>query len=116
MAKAVGAVVTFAPPAVHDAQVQTAVAARLLPAGAGGFQGPARIVEPDVAAGNHRARHVNVVVFDEHHVALEFAVFAQVNDALDVALAVVVARMGLAGKNELHRPAAVVEQFDMFSN
>jgi hypothetical protein len=49
-------------------------------------------------------------------VALEFAVFAQVNDALDVAFAVVVARMGLAGENELHRPLAVVEQFDMFSN
>ena len=108
----VGAVVTFAPPAVHDAQVQAAVTTGLLPAGAGGFQGAARIVQPDVAAGNHLPRHMNVIILDEHQVALQFAVFAQMNDALDVSFAVVVARMRLAGENELHGPVAVIDQFD----
>ena len=36
----------------------------------------------------------------------EFAVFAQMNDLLDEALAFVVARMGLAGEDELDRAAA----------
>jgi hypothetical protein len=45
----VGAVEAFAPPTVHDAEVQTAVAAGLLAAGAGGFEGTARVVEPNIA-------------------------------------------------------------------
>ena len=46
---------------------------------------------------------------------LQVAVFAEVNDVLDVALAVVVARMRLAGENELHRPLLVArEAHDVF--
>src|SRR5581483_11314144 len=89
----VRAVVAFAPPAVEDAEVQTAVAAGFHAARAGGFERTPRIVQPDVAAGNHLARDVDVVVLDEHETALEVAVFAEVNDVLNVALAVVVARM-----------------------
>ena len=68
--EAVGAVVAFAPPAVQDAQVQAAVAAGLHAAGAGGFERTARIVQPDVAAGNHLPRDMDVVIFDEHQTAL----------------------------------------------
>src|SRR5665213_3412312 len=55
---------------------------------------------------------MNIVVFDEHQTALKLAVFAEVDDALDETFALVVARMSLAGKDELHGPATIVEQFD----
>jgi hypothetical protein len=42
----------------------------------------------------------------------KFAVLAQVNDLLDEAFAVVVARMRLAGENELHGALLVLDQFD----
>ena len=109
--EAVGAVVAFAPPAVQDAEVQAAVATGLHAAGAGGFERAARVVQPDVAAGHHLARDVDVVVLDEHQVAREFAVFAQMDDLLDEALAVVVARVGLAGEDELDGPLLVAAQF-----
>ena len=67
--KTVRAVVAFAPPAVEDAEVQAAVAAGLHAAGAGGFERAARVVQPDVAAGHHLPRDVDVVIFDEHEVA-----------------------------------------------
>ncbi len=98
----VGAIVTFAPPAVEDAQVHAAVAAGLHAARAGSFERAARVVQPDVAAGNHLARDVNVVIFDEDKIAREFAVFAQMDNLLDETLAFVIARMRLARKDELH--------------
>src|SRR2546423_10170611 len=110
--KAVAAVVTFAPPSIQNAEVQTSVAAGLLATGAGGFQRPARIVEPNVTAGNHLPGDMHVVVLDEDQVALELAVFAEVNDVLDVALAFVVARMRFAGENELDRPRGVPREPD----
>ena len=100
--KTIRAVVAFAPPAVQNAEVQAAMAAGFLAAGAGSFERTARIVQPNVAAGNHLPRDMDVVILDEDQVALQFAVSAEVNDVLDVALAVVVARMRLAGKDELH--------------
>ena len=106
--KAVCAVVAFAPPAVQDAEIQAAVAAGFHAAGAGGFERAARIVQPDVAAGNHLPRDMDVVVLDENQMAFQFAVFAQVNDVLDVALAFVVARMRFAGENELDGTRLVV--------
>ena len=114
--EAVGAVVAFAPPAVEDAQVQAAVAAGLHAAGAGGFQRTARVVQPDVAAGHHLPRHVHVVVLDEHQVPCKIAVFAEMDDLLDVALAIVVARMRLAREDELDRPFLSRVSFTMFSN
>ena len=109
--KTVGAVVAFAPPAVENAKIQAAIAAGLHAAGAGRFQRTARVVQPHVAAGNHLPCDVNVVVFDKHHAACQSAVFAQVNDLLDEALALVVARMRLAGENKLHGPLLVMREF-----
>ena len=106
--KPVGAVVAFAPPAVEDAEIQTAIAAGLHAAGAGGFQRAARVVQPHVTAGNHLPRDVNVVVFDKHQAAHQFALFAEVNDLLDEAFAFVIARMRLAGENKLHRTLLVL--------
>ena len=42
---------------------------------------------------------------------VEFAVFAQMDDLLDEAFAVVVARMGLAGEDELDRALLVLGEF-----
>ena len=47
----------------------------------------------------------------KHQIAREFAVLAQMNDLLDEFFALVVARMRLAGKNELHRALLVVREF-----
>jgi hypothetical protein len=54
------------------------------------------------------ARDVDVVVLDEDQAALEFAVFAEVNDVLDEAFAFVVARVGFAGEDELQRTLGVL--------
>ena len=113
--EAVRAVVAFAPPAVKDAEVEAAVATGFHAAGAGSFERTPRIVQPDIAAGNHLPRNVDVVVFDEHQVTGQFTVFAQVNDLLDESFAFVVAGMRLAGKYELDWPLLVVgEIHDVF--
>ena len=54
---------------------------------------------------------MNVIVFDKHQTAYQFALFAEVNDLLDEAFAFVVARMRLAGENKLHRTLLVVREF-----
>src|ERR1035438_5545978 len=98
--EAVGAVVAFAPPAVEDAQVHATVTAGFHAAGAGGLERTARVVQPDVATAHHLARDVDVVVLNEDEITRKFRVPAQMNDLLDEALALVVARMGLAGEDE----------------
>ena len=113
--EAVLAVEAFAPPAVEDAEVQAAVAAGLHAAGAAGFERAPRIIQPHIAAADHLAGDVDIVVLDEDEAALEFAVFAEVNDLLDELLALVIARMSLAGEDELQRTLFVVGQLhDVF--
>src|SRR5262245_3739130 len=102
--KTVGAVIAFTPPAIEDAQVQAAVAAGLLAAGARSLQRPARVVQPNIASGNHLPGDVHVIILDKDQVSLQLAVFAEVNDVLDIAFAIIIPRMGLAGKNELDGP------------
>src|SRR5205807_1714409 len=108
--KAVGAVVSLAPPAIEDAHVQTAVATGLHAAGTGGFERTAWRIEPDIASGDHLAGGMHVVVLDKHQVPLQVAVFAQVNDVLDIALAVIIPRVSFAGENELDWPGLVPRQ------
>src|SRR5947208_4125463 len=55
---------------------------------------------------------MHVVVFDKHQMALQIAIFAQVNDMLNVALAIVIPRMGFAGEDKLNRPSLITGQFD----
>src|SRR5258706_10455877 len=100
--KAIGAIVTFAPPAIEDAEIEAAMAAGFHAAGARGLQRAARRIEPDIATRNHLPRHVHVVILDKNQVPLQIAVFSQVNDVLDVTLAIVVARVRLASENKLH--------------
>ena len=44
---------------------------------------------------------MHIVVLNEHEVPLEIAVLAQVNDVLDIPLAIIVARMRFAGEHKL---------------
>src|SRR4051812_36363585 len=110
--EAVRAVVAFAPPAVEDAEVQAAVATGFHAAGAGGFERAARVVQPNVATGNHLASDVDVIVLNEHKAALQVAVFAEMNDVLDVTFAIIIARVRFAGKDELHRARFVAGEFN----
>jgi hypothetical protein len=55
---------------------------------------------------------VHVVVLDEHEVPLQSGVARELDDPLHVALAVVVARVGLAGEDELERPLRSVDERD----
>src|SRR3954471_11745632 len=100
--KTVGAVIPFAPPAIQDAEVQTPVAPPFHAARPRGFQGPARRIQPDIAAGNHLPGHVDIVILEEDKAALQIAVFAQVDDVLNVTFAIIVAWMRFAGKNKLN--------------
>lgn len=107
---AVEPVVAFAPPAVGHAQIERAVGGRFLAAGAAGFVGAARRVQPDVAALHHGSGDVEVVVGDEEEFAEEF-VSAGEHDFLDQVVALCVGRMGLAGKDEDHGTPGVREDF-----
>ena len=110
--EAVLAVVGLGPPTVEDRAVQPAVEHGLHAAGAGGFLGSARVVEPDVDALDQVPGDVDVVVFDEHDAAGEARIVAQVGDLLDELLAGLVGRVGLAGEDELHRSLRVVDQLE----
>src|SRR5581483_2468550 len=68
---AVVAVVTFGPPAVENAAIWLAVEGGLLAAGATGFVGADRVVQPEVRAGNKVARHLDIIVFQENDLATE---------------------------------------------
>src|SRR5687767_6702289 len=109
------AVVSFAPPSIYDGEIQAAMAAGFLSGGARSFERAARIIEPNVAAGNHLTRDMHVIVLDKDEPAFEFAVFAEMNDVLNETLPFIVARMGLARENKLNRPVRVVGEFyDVF--
>ena len=107
--EAVEAVVGFGPPAVEHREVEAAVEDDLLAAGAGSFQRPARIVEPDVDALDEVAADVDVVVLDEDELVAELRVAHHLGDLLQDALAGLVVRMGLAGEEELHGALGIVD-------
>ena len=75
--EAVQAVVGFRPPAIQHREIQAAVQHHLLAAGAGGFQRPPRIVQPDVHALHEVAADVDVVVFDEDELVGELRIAHQ---------------------------------------
>ena len=97
----------FVEPAVQDAQVENAVDGRLHSAGAAGLFAAPRVVEPQVHALHHLARHLHVVVFQEDHVFPEVGIARELHDLADVALARLVLGMGLAGDDDLHRHVLV---------
>src|SRR5258708_40139757 len=113
--EAVSGVIAFTPPAVEDAEIQTAVAAGFHATRARSFQRSARVVKPNVAPGDHLPGDVHIIVFDKNEISLQIAIFAAVNDVLDIALAIIVPRMSLASENKLHRSRFVAGEFyDVF--
>ena len=97
---AAGYFIGFVEPAVQDAQVQHAVDAGLHAAGAAGFLAALRSVQPQVYALHHFARDLHVVVLP---------VARKLHDIADEILALVVARVRLAGDHDLHRHILVTE-------
>src|ERR1700677_3793997 len=80
-------------------------------AGAAGFERTPWIVKPNIAATDHLAGNMDVVIFYEHEVVRQVAVPAQMDDLLDEPFAVIVAWMGLARKNKLNRAVPVFAKF-----
>ena len=67
----IAAVVGLGPPAIQDANVGGAVQAGLLAAGAAGFVGPARRVQPDIHALDEPAGDIHIVLLEEQDLAGE---------------------------------------------
>ena len=96
--EAVEAVVGLGPPAIEDGEVEAAIEDYFLSAGAGGFEGAAGVVEPDVYALDEVTAYVDVVVLDEDELVAEFGVMHHLGDLLQHALAWLIVRMRLAGE------------------
>ena len=107
--EAVETVVSFGPPAVEDGEVEAAVEDDFLSAGAGGFEGAARVVEPDIDALDEMAAYVDVIVLDEDEFVGELAVAHHLSDLLEDLLAGLVEGVGFAGEDELHGALGVVD-------
>ena len=93
------------PPAVEDRDVGHAVHRRLHARRARRLERPARVVEPDVGAARQQRAERHVVVLEEHDVRR--VLLRGVDQLADQRLAGDVARVRLAGEDDLH---AVIEQ------
>jgi hypothetical protein len=71
-------------------------------------RGPARVVQPDVAALDQIAADLHVVIFQKDHGGAAFRGLAEAYELLDDLFAFVVPGVGLAGEDELHRRAGSV--------
>ncbi len=100
--EAVESVVGFSPPAVEDGEIEASVEDDFLSAGAGGFEGAAGIVEPDVDSLDEMTAYVDVVVLDEDELVGELGVAHHLGDLLEDELAGLVERVGFAGEDELN--------------
>jgi len=80
---AVAPVVTLPPPAVQNAQIKAAMAGGFHAARAGSLERPARVIQPNVAAGHHLPRDVHVVILEEHQMPAQLGVVAHMDDFLD---------------------------------
>src|SRR5258706_12442527 len=107
--EAVHAVVSLRPPAVQNGEVEATVQYHLLPAGAGGFERPARIVEPDVHALHEQAPYVDVVVFYKDEFVGELRIAHQFRDLLQHALPRLISRMRLSGEHKLDGTIGIVD-------
>src|SRR5207244_2351204 len=101
--------VGLCPPAVEHGEVKAAVEHDLLPAGAGGLQRTARIVEPDIDTLHEMAADVDVIVLNEDELGGELGVAHALGDLLKDTLAGLVVWMGFAGEEELHGTLGVID-------
>ena len=102
--------VSFAPPAVEGAEVEGAVGGGFHAAGAGGFEGFAGGVEPDVGALGHVSGDVDVVVFEEDDAVAEGFFADEVDELFHEFFAGGVHGVGLAGEDDLDGMFGVGEE------
>ncbi len=98
------------PPAVEDRQVQRAVHRGLHARRPGRLARALGRVQPDVAAGDERARERHVVVGQEEDAAFQLRALRRARDGPEEFLSGLVARMRLAGEEDLHGAPDLVEQ------
>ena len=91
----------FRPPSVQDGAVGHAVHGGFHARGAGGFQRPNRVVQPDVNTAGHREAGIHVVVLDESHGNLTCNLFGRCKDVPDQLFPPLVLGMGFAAEHEL---------------
>src|SRR6267143_1099920 len=99
---AVLARVALRPPAVQRAELGDAVQCRLHAARAAGLERDAGQVDPEVDPGHHALPHMQLVILEKGDAALEAGILRSHEDALQHALARIVRRMRLAGKDDLY--------------
>lgn len=107
--KTIGAVKSFGPPAIQNATVQAAVENRFLTAGAGRFERPPRIIEPDVHSLDQVSADIDVVIFDEGNASGEAGIVAKIRDFLDELFARFIFRVRLSSKDHLDRSFGIAE-------
>ncbi len=101
--------IALTPPAVEDAEVESSVDGRLHTGRAAGLKRSAGGVQPDVRPLKQVTRQMHVVIFKEHKALADGRAVGELEQLFDEVLALIVTRMGLAGKNELNRAAGVVD-------
>ena len=104
----------FAPPTVHDAAVQPTMRGGFHTARAAGLQWPAGVIKPDIATAHQHAADLDIVVFDEHQMAGQFAMLGKMSNFLDEPFAFLISWMRFAGVDELHRAIGVLGQLGDF--
>src|ERR1700749_4693691 len=107
--EAILAIVSFGPPSVEHREIEPAVEHNFLPARTARFQGPTRIVEPNVHSLHKMAADVDVVIFDENKFVAELRVAHHLRDLLEHTFARFVERMRLACENKLHWSLWIVD-------
>lgn len=99
----------FGPPAVEFGEIQSAIDENFHAAGAAGFPGTARSIDPDIHALDEVLGEVEVVVFEEDGAALDIGTGHEMDPLAQQGLAGEVARMGFTGDDELHGAVGVGE-------
>src|SRR5687767_7964390 len=91
----------FRPPAIGNAEIQRAIRGGFHAAGAAGFVGLARHVQPDIGTTDQHASELRIVLLEEHKTIPYIGAFAELEYAADELLSTFIARVRLAGKNKL---------------
>ena len=102
--------VTLVPPTVLDGEVEYAVHLRFLTGCTGSLQRTGRRVQPDIHTGDEAFSKAHIVVLEEDDLTQELRHTADLDDALDQALATAISRVRLTGEEELYRIVRVVHQ------
>ena len=101
--------VRFIPPAIQGAQIEDSIGERLHAAGAAGFIGPQRRIQPDIDSLNEIAGDAHVIIFQENQPAPELRLTGEADDLPDQFLAGIIVGMRLSGKNDLYGPIRIVQ-------